>query len=161
VVPRKGHLVVTDRYPGLVRHQLVELGYTASAHAREGDSVAMNVQPRPTGQLVIGSSRQFTGGDAVDLAIVDAMLARAFAYLPALRRLHALRVWFGFRPASLDGRPFIGPLPGRARVWLATGHEGLGITLSLASARLVVDQILERPSAIDAAPYAPARAMCG
>ena len=161
VVPRKGHLVVTDRYPGLVRHQLVELGYTASAHAREGDSVAMNVQPRPTGQLVIGSSRQFTGGDAVDLAIVDAMLARAFAYLPALRRLHALRVWFGFRPASRDGRPFIGPLPGRARVWLATGHEGLGITLSLASARLVVDQILERPSAIDAAPYAPARAMCG
>jgi glycine/D-amino acid oxidase-like deaminating enzyme len=163
VVPRKGHLVVTDRYPGVVRHQLVELGYAASAHAHDGgDSVAMNVQPRPTGQLVIGSSRQFTGDDAVDLAIVDAMLARAFAYLPALRRLHALRVWFGFRPASRDGRPFIGPCPGHARVWLATGHEGLGITTSLATARLVVDQILDRPSPIDAAPYAPSRAVsCG
>jgi len=160
VVPRKGHLVVTDRYPDLVRHQLVELGYAASAHAHDGgDSVAMNVQPRPTGQLVIGSSRQFTGSDAVDLAIVDAMLARAFAYLPGLRRLHALRVWFGFRPASRDGRPFIGPCPGRARVWLATGHEGLGITTSLATARIVVDQILDRPSAIDATPYAPARRM--
>jgi glycine/D-amino acid oxidase-like deaminating enzyme len=158
VVPRKGHLVVTDRYPGLVRHQLVELGYAASAHAHDGgDSVAMNVQPRPTGQLVIGSSRQFTGSDTVDLAIVDAMLARAFAYLPGLRRLHALRVWFGFRPASRDGRPFIGPCPGRARIWLATGHEGLGITTSLATARIVVDQILDRPSAIDATPYAPAR----
>lgn len=160
VVPRKGHLVVTDRYPGLVHHQLVELGYVTSAHATGSDSVAMNVQPRPTGQLVIGSSRQFTGDDAVDLAIVDAMLARAFGYLPGLRRLHALRVWFGFRPASRDGRPFIGPCPGHARVWLATGHEGLGITTSLATARLVVDQILDRPSAIDAAPYAPARAMC-
>jgi D-hydroxyproline dehydrogenase subunit beta len=161
VVPRKGHLVVTDRYPGLVRHQLVELGYLASAHAHTGgDSVAMNVQPRPTGQLVIGSSRQFTDDGAVDLAIVDAMLARAFAYLPGLRRLHALRVWFGFRPASRDGRPFIGAWPGRERVWLATGHEGLGITTSLATAHLVVDQLLGRPSPIDAAPYAPSRAIC-
>jgi glycine/D-amino acid oxidase-like deaminating enzyme len=161
VVPRKGHLVVTDRYPGLVHHQLVELGYVASAHAHDGgDSVAMNVQPRPSGQLVIGSSRQFTGDAAVDLAIVDAMLARAFEYVPGLRQLHALRVWFGFRPASRDGRPFIGPCPGHARLWLATGHEGLGITTSLATARIVVDQILDRPSAIDAAPYAPSRMLC-
>jgi glycine/D-amino acid oxidase-like deaminating enzyme len=43
-------------------------------------------------------------------------------------------------------------------VWLATGHEGLGITTSLATARLIVDQILDRPSPIDAAPFAPARA---
>ena len=28
---RKGHLVITDRYPGFVRHQLVELGYLKSA----------------------------------------------------------------------------------------------------------------------------------
>jgi glycine/D-amino acid oxidase-like deaminating enzyme len=160
VVPRKGHLVITDRYPGLVRHQLVELGYVKSAHATGGgDSVAMNVQPRPSGQLLIGSSRQFTGDEGVDLAIVDAMIARALGYLPGLRRLHALRVWWGFRPAPADGRPFIGACPGRAGVWLATGHEGLGITTSLATARLVVDQILGRPSAIDAAPFAPARAM--
>ena len=160
VVPRKGHLVVTDRYPDLVRHQLVELGYAASAHAKDGDSVAMNVQPRPTGQLVIGSSRQFTAAEGVDLGIVDTMLARAFEYLPGLRRLHALRVWFGFRPASRDGRPFIGPSPWHDRVWLATGHEGLGITTSLATARIVVDQLLGRPSPIDTAPYAPARLQC-
>lgn len=160
VVPRKGHLVVTDRYPDVVRHQLIELGYMASAHASDGgDSVAMNVQPRPTGQLVIGSSRQFTADDAIDMAIVGKMLARAFAYLPGLRRLHALRVWAGFRPASRDGRPFIGPCPGQPRVWLATGHEGLGITTSLGTARLVVDQILGQPTAIDPAPYLPARVM--
>ena len=160
VVPRKGHLVVTDRYPRLVQHQLIELGYMASAHAHDGgDSVAMNVQPRPTGQLVIGSSRQFTADEAIDLAIVRTMLERAFAYMPGLRRLQALRVWAGFRPASRDGRPFIGPYPGHPQVWLATGHEGLGITTSLGTARLVVDQILGQPSAIDPAPYAPSRMM--
>lgn len=71
--PKKGHLVITDRYPGTVRHQLVELGYVTSAHHSEGDSVAFNVQPRPTGQLLIGSSRQF---DTVDPRVEPAMLAR-------------------------------------------------------------------------------------
>ena len=33
---RKGHLVITDRYPGFVRHQLVELGYLKSAHSLTG-----------------------------------------------------------------------------------------------------------------------------
>ena len=55
---RKGHLVITDRYPGFVHHQLVELGYLKSAHSTASDSVAFNVQPRMTGQLLIGSSRQ-------------------------------------------------------------------------------------------------------
>ena len=56
---RKGHLVITDRYPGFVRHQLVELGYLKSAHSMSSDSVAFNVQPRRTGQVLIGSSRQY------------------------------------------------------------------------------------------------------
>ena len=54
IEPRKGHLVITDRYPGLVRHQMVELGYVKSAHAGSGASVAMNIQPRRTGQIQIG-----------------------------------------------------------------------------------------------------------
>src|SRR5579859_1094424 len=29
---RKGHLIITDRYPNLIRHQLLELGYADSAH---------------------------------------------------------------------------------------------------------------------------------
>jgi len=45
--PKKGHLVITDRYPGTVHHQLVELGYITSAHHSDGTSVAFNVQPRP------------------------------------------------------------------------------------------------------------------
>jgi L-2-hydroxyglutarate oxidase LhgO len=56
--PKKGQLAITDRYGPRVHHQLVELGYGASAHGG-GTSVAFNLQPRPTGQLLIGSSRQF------------------------------------------------------------------------------------------------------
>mgnify|MGYP001820419975 CR=1 FL=1 len=53
IEPRKGHLVITDRYPGFCHHQLVELGYLKSAHSMTSESVAFNVQPRRTGQLLI------------------------------------------------------------------------------------------------------------
>jgi glycine/D-amino acid oxidase-like deaminating enzyme len=38
---RKGHLVITERYPGFVRHQMVELGYMKSAHSTHSESVAL------------------------------------------------------------------------------------------------------------------------
>lgn len=154
---RKGHLVITDRYPGFLRHQLVELGYLKSAHSTSADSVAFNVQPRSTGQLLIGSSRQFDAEDSgVDREIVAAMLDRASLYMRSISSLSALRVWSGFRAATPDKLPLIGPTEDTS-LFLATGHEGLGITTSLATARLLVDHLLGRPSAIPLDPYLPCR----
>lgn len=158
VQKRKGHLVITDRYPGFVRHQLVELGYLKSAHSLTSDSVAFNVQPRRTGQLLIGSSRQYGAEDStVDAVILSRMLARAEEYLPRIGSLSAIRVWTGFRAATPDKLPLIGPCPRSNSLYLATGHEGLGITTSLATARLLVDQLLKRQSEIPIEPYLPAR----
>ena len=155
---RKGHLVITDRYPGLVRHQLVELGYLKSAYSITADSFAFNVQPRKTGQVLIGSSRQYGAEQKeVDHAILTGMLQRAQHYLPALAQTSALRVWTGFRAATPDKLPLIGPWPGDSTLYLATGHEGLGITTSLASARLLVDQLVGRSPAIAIEPYLPSR----
>ncbi len=158
IQPRKGHLVITDRYPGFVQHQMIELGYLRSAHAMDSDSVAFNIQPRPSGQLLIGSSRQY-GSDhpAVDNAVVSRMLQRAFEYMPGLRKLSAIRAWTGFRAATKDKLPVIGLCPGRENVYLATGHEGLGITTSLGTAKLLADLLLNRTPAIEAAPYMPDR----
>lgn len=156
--PRKGHLVITDRYPGLVRHQLVELGYLKSAHGSDEDSVAFNVQPRPTGQLLVGSSRQYDASDSrVESKMISRMLQRAFEYLPPLRTASTLRSWTGFRAATPDKLPLIGPYPDDPTIFLAAGHEGLGITTSLATARLIADQLLDRPPAIPVEPYLPAR----
>ena len=158
VKKRKGHLVITDRYPNFVRHQLVELGYLKSAHTLTAESVAFNVQPRKTGQLLIGSSRQFGADDSkVDTAILTRMLDRALEYLPGLGKLSSLRAWTGFRAATPDKLPLIGPHPEHERLHLATGHEGLGITTSLATAKLLVAQIMNRETAIPVAPYLPAR----
>lgn len=155
---RKGHLAITDRYPGFVRHQLVELGYLKSAHSITADSVAFNVQPRITGQVLIGSSRQYdVDSKQVDNAILARMLQRAQEYLPGLTHMSTIRVWTGFRAATPDKLPLIGPWPRDPSVYLATGHEGLGITTSLATARLLVDQLTGNASLISPTPYLPSR----
>jgi glycine/D-amino acid oxidase-like deaminating enzyme len=158
VRPRKGHLIITDRYPNFVHHQLIELGYLKSAHGSSTDSVAFNVQPRKTGQILIGSSRQFGSEDpAIEHSILRRMIQRATEYMPVIGRLSAIRAWAGFRPSTSDKLPLIGPTLHDPHLLLATGHEGLGITTSLATARMLADHLRYRTSPIDAASYLPAR----
>jgi len=156
--PRKGHLVITDRYPGFFRHELIELGYLKSAHSVSSDSVAFNIQPRKNGQALIGSSRQFDiEHSRVEPLILNRMLCRALEYMPALAELSAIRTWTGQRPATPDRLPLIGPSIISEKLWIASGHEGLGITTALGTGRLLADMILGRPTAIPATPYAPSR----
>lgn len=160
IVPRKGHLVITDRAPGFCRHQIVEMGYLKSAHVMTAESAAFNVQPRATGQVLIGSSRELVGWDAsVNRQLVAAMLSRAQRFMPAVSKLLALRIWTGFRPATPDKLPLIGRWERTPGLWIAGGHEGLGITTSLGTAGLLADLIAGRKPAIDPAPFAPGRRM--
>lgn len=154
---RKGHLLITDRYPGFVNHQLVELGYLKSAHSLHEDSVAFNIQPRRTGQVLIGSSRQYGNEDpAIEEKMLTRMLDRACDYMPGLAKLSGIRAWTGFRAATPDKLPLIGPTDDPS-MFLAMGFEGLGITDAPGAARLLVDQLLGRASAIDRSPFLPER----
>ncbi len=158
---RKGHLVITDRYPGFLNHQLVELGYLKSAHKISTDSVAFNIQPRQTGQILLGSSRQYGNEDPrAEARMLHQMLERAKDYMPTLGRLSILRTWTGFRASTTDKLPLIGPAAGLSddpSLWIAAGFEGLGITNAPGAARILVDGMLGRESAMDARPYLPSR----
>jgi D-hydroxyproline dehydrogenase subunit beta len=158
IVPRKGHLVITDRYTGFLHHQIVELGYLKSAHTLTRESVAMNVQPRKTGQLLVGSSRELVGWDAsLNRALLARMLRRAAEFIPGLARLDALRTWTGFRPATPDKLPLVGMW--EKGLWIAAGHEGLGVTTAPGTARLLADLILGKAPAIDPIPFDPRRSL--
>lgn len=153
--PRQGHLLITERAEPAVHHQLVELGYLKSAHGGDADSVAFNVQPRPGGQLLIGSSRQF-GRERreLDWAILRRMLARAAEYLPRLRQASALRAWTGLRAATPDHLPIVGLHPQHPGLYLAVGHEGLGVTTALGTAELLSAQVAGKPTPLKPADYA-------
>jgi glycine/D-amino acid oxidase-like deaminating enzyme len=120
--------------------------------------VAFNVQPRQTGQILIGSSRQYGNEEsAVDQQMLTAMLQRTELYLPAISSLSVIRVWTGFRAATPDKLPLIGPVPEDDTLWLATGHEGLGITTAMATAELLMTAFTGSTPAIPPEPYLPGR----
>ena len=158
IEPKKGHLLITDRYPGQIHHQLVELGYAGSAHASTGSSVAFNAQPRPTGQILLGSSRQFDTLDPrVEGPVLARMLTRARQYLPQLGDLNAIRCWTGFRATTPDGLPIIGQHPEQPGLWLAVGHEGLGVTTAPGTARLLAAELFGERLPLSSAAYRPER----
>ena len=78
-------------------------------------------------------------------------------------RLSGARPWWlkvtsrGPIGVATDNRPLMGPYAEQKRLYLATGHEGLGITTSLGTAKLLVAQLMNRDAAIPIAPYLPAR----
>ena len=158
VFPRKGHLAITDRYPGRLLHQIVSMNYGQAEMRADALAVAANVQPRPTGQWLVGSCRQDGQTDTrLDFAALSAVMASAIDLLPCLADMRVIRSWAGMRPASPDGRPVIGEHPRRPGIWLAAGHEGLGVTTAFATAELIANQMLGTPQAIDIHPYLPSR----
>ncbi len=75
--------------------------------------MAFNAQPRLTGQVLIGSSRQYGVEDPViEHHMLDRMLLRALEYMPGLANLSAIRTWTGFRAATPDKLPIIGVCAG-------------------------------------------------
>ena len=70
------------------------------------------------------------------------LLQRAIDVFPDLERAELVQQLAGSRPLSPDGRPIIGPVPGRKGVLLATGHTTKGVHLGPVTGRIIADYIL-------------------
>ena len=140
VKPRKGHILVTARAPGIVRHPLLEGSYVATVQSAGSDApqVALVAEPTAGGTLLLGSSREFAGFDrSISQATVQAIAARAARFLPGLRNVSIIRSYAGLRPWSPDHLPFVGPVESVPGFYLATGHEGAGIGLAPVTGQLI------------------------
>lgn len=67
------------------------------------------------------------------------------------------KIWYGYRPCSADGLPYLG----RTRQWknvvLATGHAMLGLSLGAGTGKLVSEVVDERETSMDIRPFNPDR----
>jgi glycine/D-amino acid oxidase-like deaminating enzyme len=119
---------------------------------------AVNMQPQTNGSCLVGSTRQFCGmSRTVNRELLHTSLRRASRYAPALRAAPIVRTWVGLRPYSLDKHPLVGPWPAVGGLWIAAGHEGLGISLAPMTGLLLAQQLTGQSTAIDVRPYLPAR----
>ncbi|XP_022727700.1 uncharacterized protein LOC111283423 isoform X1 [Durio zibethinus] len=177
VKPRKGHLLVIENFNSLqLNHGLMEVGYVDHQNAiltSEQDdhsqtlAVSMTATMDTMGNLILGSSRQFVGfSTEVDDAIILHILKRAGDFFPKLKELSLTdfskngKVRVGLRPYMPDGKPVIGRVPGLSNLFLATGHEGQGLTTALGTAEMVVDMVLGNPTHVDNSPFAAQGRCC-
>jgi D-amino-acid dehydrogenase len=106
----------------------------------------------------LGSMMEFAGYDTtIPPQRLRQLREAARRYLVASVDAPADETWFGWRPMTWDSLPIIGPVPGLAGSFLATGHNMIGVTLAPATGRLVADLVSGRTPFIDAAPYLPSR----
>ena len=67
------------------------------------------------------------------------------------------KVWYGYRPCSADGLPYIGRISKFENVVVATGHAMLGLSLGAGTGKLVGELVDEKKNSIDMKPYAVER----
>ena len=112
--------------------------------------------PRRDGLVLCRSTVEHTGFDkSVSESARDTLQEAAHRLCPALASQPLVQQWAGLRPASPEGIPWIGPLPGMQGVWVNTGHFRNGLVMAPASAMLLRDLLLGRKPELDPAPYRP------
>jgi glycine oxidase len=77
----------------------------------------------------------------------------ALIFLPAIKKAPLLHHWAGLRPGTEQGIPYIDKHPNITNLSINAGHFRNGLVMGPASAQLMVDLILNRPTAVDPKPY--------
>lgn len=67
------------------------------------------------------------------------------------------KVWYGYRPCSADGLPYLGRTKKWSNLIMATGHSMVGMSLGAGTGKLVAEIIDEKPTSIDISFYDPER----
>jgi D-hydroxyproline dehydrogenase subunit beta len=93
------------------------------------------------GTSTVGSTFLAAPPDPVTMA--PELLAHGADFVPALGDATILQSRVCARPQSVDGHPFIGPVPGRGGPFVAAGHGPWGISTGPATAELAVAAILD------------------
>jgi D-amino-acid dehydrogenase len=84
---------------------------------------------------------------------IDAIVRSSAAFLKDWVPDDVELEWAGLRPYPADGLPVIGRVPGRERVFVATGHGRMGITLGPITGKLLARVILEDASPPELEPF--------
>jgi D-amino-acid dehydrogenase len=117
----------------------------------EEDRVA--VTPFRSG-LRIGSMMEFAGYDpTLNRGRLGLLTGTANRYLRAQVSGPPEHEWWGWRPMTPDGVPLIGPSPALPNVWVAAGHNMLGLSMAPATGKLVSELVTGARSHLDPSPY--------
>jgi D-amino-acid dehydrogenase len=132
---------------------------TPPRHALYLAEARLGLSPYESGVRVAGVFELGASGTEAPARVGEKLLAAARPYLSGWRPEpdEPLSTWAGLRPATADGLPLIGEVPGRPGVYVAAGHGMLGVTLAPATAALLAPLVLRGETAPELGPFDPAR----
>lgn len=90
----------------------------------------------------------------------------AYAQDPVFRKLADIeqlksqvreKVWFGFRPLSCDGLPYIGFAQKNQNLLIATGHAMLGLSFAAGTGKVVAELASGKPTSVPVQAFSPCR----
>ena len=104
--------------------------------------------------LRVAGVAEFAGFNApANQRVIESMLYYLTKLLPNFK-VKEYSSWFGNRPSLSDSLPIIGPMPADKRVYLAFGHQHIGLTTSAKTGQLVAELLSSGKASIDLSPYA-------
>jgi D-amino-acid dehydrogenase len=132
---------------------------TPPRHALYLAEAKIGLSPYSTGVRVAGVFELGASRAEAPAGTGERLLAAARPYLSGWRPEAdgPLATWAGLRPATADGLPLIGALPGHDGLFVAAGHGMLGVTLAPATAALLSPLVLEGHAAPELRPFSPGR----
>jgi D-amino-acid dehydrogenase len=112
------------------------------------------VTPMQTGYR-IGSTMEFAGYDqSINPKRLQILRDAARLYLTEPEGERIEQQWYGWRSMTYDGCPIIDRSPAWRNVWIASGHNMLGLTLAPVTGKLIAELANGRPPHLDVRPYA-------
>lgn len=140
IAPVKGQMLLFDAKPETLRTMVLD-----------GDQYLI---PRRDGKILAGSTvEQDDFNKSTTTAARNQLSEFALKLLPALKNAPIIHHWAGLRPGTEHGIPYIDKHPEIGNLSINAGHFRNGLVMGPASAQLMVDLILGRPTAVAPEPY--------
>jgi glycine oxidase len=140
IAPVKGQMLLFDAEPDTLKTMVLD-----------GDHYLI---PRRDGKIIVGSTVEHDDFNKTTSPEAKARLnAFAVNLLPALKNYPLIHHWAGLRPGTEHGIPYIDRHPEINNLHINAGHFRNGLVMAPASAQLMVDLVLNRPTAVAPEPY--------
>lgn len=168
IKPKRGQIAVTEAMPRLGKTNYWSADYIVMKlkpdFAKERDpllnelGIGLSLSQTSSANYFIGGTREFVGFDKrVTRTALKLILKEATRFFPVLKKVNLIRTFAGLRPASMDGKPFIGPVVSKPGLYIAAGHEGDGIALAPITGYAISCMIQDKSFPYDLTELSPAR----
>jgi D-amino-acid dehydrogenase len=148
LVPGRGYSVTLEDSPYRVNHPAILVEGRAAITPMDGNKI------------------RFGGTMEITATTTPPRYSRVQGILNAVRQFFPEfdvamppkeKIWYGYRPCSADGLPYIGRISKYSNVVVATGHSMVGLSLGAGTGKLVSEVVEERRPSMDISPFAVER----